>query len=499
MKCRGKVNKAESLAGKSLEEIVNIKPVNEATKKDLRLVNDLIRFGFRTVEEVVNEAIASENPTLISLVSQFVNGVNIEQKGRLTEAIKVADEKVLISSKSITQKPKTNDVIEEARLTGKSVKWVAERRKVDAVIEKYANMKLEEIVRFNPVFMHASKNDVRAVNFLIHRGIKTVDDVANEAIMSNNAKLMYYILMFVDGITDYHKFMLIQAINRTHDFVIIHNTAYKFPDAAKTLSRGIVNSGFVNEMVTYARDIDNAPLDYLGNNILDKVTKETAGSIFYFVRDNHESLSQEFIIRATNKAFELQVPWVIANMAQFGGASIDKLISEIVNAVGKVKENAPYLLKFIIDCHEAPNFPLENMVKVLIETNNHRCVYRLIREDFIKDDELLRKLVNKLVSKARTNCKHYCNNLLVSLVLDDKYYSYCALEGIIRLNDPILLNYIIGNTKNEQFIIRSKEALDYLNEIQNRTLGNDEVSDNQNPSTTSSTRVRRNSKLVLES
>lgn len=477
MKCKSKV---ESLAGKSLEEIVNIKPVNLATKKDLRLVNDLLRFGFKTVEEVVNEAIISENPTLMSLVSKYVNGVSNKQKERLAEAIENADDKILVRKNRTPNKPKTNDVIEEAKLTGKSIKWVAERRKVEAIIEKYANLSLEELVIFSPVNMHASKKNVRAVNYLIHKGLRTVDDVVDEAIASGNAKLIYYILQFVDGVTDYHKSMLINAVNNTDDTVMIYNIAHKFPDKSNVLSRGIVSSGKVATMVSFARNIDNAPLDYLKDEILQRVTGEEADYIVYFVRDHFDKLSEDYVKRAAKKIMELKNPAAICHFAQFGGAALTEFADSLIEAVNGAEDGAVYLYIFTYFNYSNPEFPIKNIVDALIKTRNYRYIYRMIR-NIPLDEEIFRKLIDFIVNKCRVDSSHYCNNLLLSLALAKQPFSVYATSCIMDLKNQVLIDYISQrkNDGNENEVLDAQEL--------------------SSASTTNIKRVRLNPETIVES
>lgn len=455
MKCKSKV---ESLAGKSLEEIVDIKPVNLATKNDLRLVNDLLRFGFKTVEEVVNEAIISENPTLMSLVSKYVNGVSSKQKERLTEAIKNADEEVLVTRKSSPKKSKTNEIIEEAKRTGKSIKWVAERRKVEAIIKRYANLSLEELVRFSPVNMYASKTDVRAVNYLIHKGLRTVDNVVDEAIASGNAKLIYYILRFVDGVTDYHKSMLINAANKTDDTVMIYNIAHKFPDTVNVLSRGIVNSGIVTEMVSFARNINNAPLDDLKDEILQRVTKEEADYIVYFVRDHFDKLSEDYVKRAANKIKELKNPAAICHFAQFGGAALTEFADSLIEAVNGAEDGAVYLYIFTYFNYSNPEIPIKNIVEALIKTRNYRYIYRMVC-NIPLDEAISRKLIDFIVSKCRVDSSHYCNNLLLSLALAKQPFSVYAMSCIMDLKNQVLIDYISQrkNDGNENEVLEPQE------------------------------------------
>ena len=63
---------------------------------------------------------------------------------------------------------------------------------------------IKELIVFSPVTMHASKRDVIAINYLLHEGLKTIDEVVKETINSHNPLVMYYVALFVDGITDDH-------------------------------------------------------------------------------------------------------------------------------------------------------------------------------------------------------------------------------------------------------------------------------------------------------
>lgn len=457
------VVKSVKSVGSKLEELINVKPINVATKKDVQRVNYLIRKNLMTTDEVVKEAIVTNNPTIMWMVAKFVNGITDAQKTILNLAINNSSEKLMyreVKKKVITCGPS---------LSLREIKLAEKREKINAIVQKYANKDLGELIQFSPITMHASKRNVRAVNYLIHKGLKTVDSVVDEAIKSKNPLVMYYVALFVDGITDYHLGMIVKELDKCKKSldvrvdVVMHNLAKMRPSIVPTLSKKIVNTDCVSGMVSFANNIENASITYIGNSLLKKAkTEDDAKYIYYFVRNHLKDLTKNYIKKATKKVMELKNPYVIYSFVQFGGAPILEFALALIEAVNNKSFNAVYLYLFFSDYGLCEDFPESDIIMALLRTQNYEYIFRSAR-DLMISPVLMAKIVKKISKRAKRDLKNNtCRDYLVKLALCDNLSSYYAVDEIISIGDPILITYVLQNCKNEELAIVLQEGLNSI-------------------------------------
>lgn len=466
------VVKSTKSVGSKLEELINVKPINVATKKDVAGVNYLVRKNLMTTDEVVKEAIATNNPTIMWMVGKFVNGITKDHEVILNLAIQNSSEKPMY------RESERKVVNCSPSLPLRELKLLEKREKIAGVVQKYAQKSIEELIQFSPVTMYASKRNVRAINYLIHKGLKTVDEVVDEAIKSKNPLVMYYVALFVNDITDYHLGMIISGMNKCTESldirvdIVMQNLANKRPDKSASLVKGVVRTGCVSGMVSFANNVENAPIVYLAKNILEKaINQDDATYIYYFVRDNLADLTEDYIKKAANKIMELKNSSVICSFAKFGGATILEYAKALIEAIDKKQDNAVYLYLFALENESAQEFP-EFIIDELISTNNYSIIYRAARD--LKHEISVEKLVKKLGENAMAgNIK--CRDYLASLALSEDLAAPYAVDEIINLEDPILITYVLQNCKNVELSNKLQDCLNSLPCLEGESLNDNGV------------------------
>lgn len=529
-------SKTSKSVGSKLEELINVRPINSATKKDVAGVNYLVRKNLMTTDEVVKEAIATNNPTIMWMVARFVDGITEKQESLLNLVINNSSEKVLYQEVS---KNNNNDCV---HLSPEELKVKKRHGRIKAILNQYNNVSIEELFRlrsayisdfkkviyiinhllrkgitttgevvkkaissnnviimrmvahfgdgiteeqkmmlnlainkvnikelivFSPVTMHASKRDVIAINYLLHEGLKTIDEVVKETINSHNPLVMYYVALFVDGITDDHLQMIIEELNNCEEpfnmrkDIIMQNLARKRSNTVSKLSEGVIKNGNVSGMVSFA-NVENAPIKELGNSILENAnTVEDAEGIYYFVRDHLEELSEEYIRNAAQKVIELKNLSVICSFAKFGGATILEYATALIKAVNKKQENAVYLYLFALENIDKEGFPEEEIIEELINTNSCQYIFRSARDIGMSENGLY-KLVGEIAKRAAVTTNNKWKDYLASLALSESLSAAMAVEEIIKLKDPIMITFILQNCKNEELVARLQEGLNNL-------------------------------------
>lgn len=538
----------------TLERLINIRPINEATKSDVAGVNYLIKKNLKTPSTIVEEAIATGNPTIMWLVARFVEGISEEQKNKLNAIIKSSKMPLLyretttknnnagshLSSKELKNKKRqarinnilnkyrkasieelihfnpdispskknvciinyllrkglktVDEVVNEAISTNNIIILLMIAKYVDSISDEQKNtllivikraikkLKIEEMITFSPVNMYASKNNVKAINDLLHEGLKTVDGVVEEAIASDNPKVMYYVAMFVDGITEVHIGMLTNAINKKRDSleelssVVMHNLAINIPSTAQSLSKGVVRTERVSDMVSYARAIPSAPIDYLAKNIIKySQNEEDAMSIYYFVRDHLERLTKDFIASSAKKVISLKNPSAICSFASFGGATIEEYIAGLEEAVKNKNDMGLYLYLFALQFRNVDATVADKVGLILVESSDYEYIFKYLRDIEISES-LTEEFINKLFTHARNHQHSKCGGYLAKLALENKPYSERAVLCLIDLGNAFLIDLVMQKIEDEYLAEKLREALASLEDESISDLGEENVS-----------------------
>jgi len=409
-----------------IEEMINFKPVTiQESKRDVVLINYLLRKGLKTIDEVVEAAISFNNAIMIYIVAiaNFVEGVSEEQKDMLFSALK--------------------------------------------------KIKIEEMINFKPVTMHASKRDVVQINYLLHEGLKTIDEVVEEAVKSKNPLVMYYIALFVDGITARHMELIIDGFNSCKEAldirvdVVMQNLARKCPDYAGLLSKCVLETGSISGMASFAQNVEEASVKDFGEQILNNSKAlEDANTIYMFVRNHLEELDEDYIRRAAKKVIELKNPTAICSFSKFGRLTILEYAIALIEAIGKKQDYAVYLYLFALNNEMAKDFP-EFIIDEIIYSNNNDVIYRAARD--FKLESSVEKLVKKLGEKSMMG-NNKCRDYLANLALSNGLSAFYAVEEIIKLEDPILITYVMQNCKDMELSNRLQEILNSLPCIDGETL-----------------------------
>jgi len=123
--------------GGKIEELISVRPINEATKKDVAKVNYLIRKNLKTTDAVVKEAIATNNPTIMWMVAKFVNGITDVQENALHLAINNCSES--LRYREISLKNNNNCL----HLTPEELKVKKRQDRIEAILNKYIDVSIE--------------------------------------------------------------------------------------------------------------------------------------------------------------------------------------------------------------------------------------------------------------------------------------------------------------------------------------------------------------------
>jgi len=528
--------------GGKIEELISVRPINEATKKDVAKVNYLIRKNLKTTDAVVKEAIATNNPTIMWMVAKFVNGITDVQENALHLAINNCSES--LKYREVSLKNNNNCL----HLTPEELKVKKRQDRIEAILNKYIDVsieelfnlcsvniynykkfvyvingllrrgfkttvevveaaisfnnaimicivanfvegvseeqkdmlfstlkkiKIEEMINFNPVTMHASKRDVVQINYLLHEGLKTIDEVVEEAVKSKNPLVMYYIALFVDGITARHMELIIDGFNSCKEAldirvdVVMQNLARKCPDYAGLLSKCVLETGSISGMASFAQNVEEASVKDFGEQILNNSKAlEDANTIYMFVRNHLEELDEDYIRRAAKKVIELKNPTAICSFSKFGRLTILEYAIALIEAIGKKQDYAVYLYLFALNNEMAKDFP-EFIIDEIIYSNNNDVIYRAARD--FKLESSVEKLVKKLGEKSMMG-NNKCRDYLANLALSNGLSAFYAVEEIIKLEDPILITYVMQNCKDMELSNRLQEILNSLPCIDGETL-----------------------------
>ncbi len=528
--------------GGKIEELISVRPINEATKKDVAKVNYLIRKNLKTTDAVVKEAIATNNPTIMWMVAKFVNGITDVQENALHLAINNCSESLRYREVSLKNNNNclhltpeelkvkkrqdrieailnkyidvsieelfslcsvniynykkfvyiingllrrgfktTVEVVEAAisfnnaimiYIVANFVEGVSEEQK-DMLFSALKKIKIEEMINFKPVTMHASKRDVVQINYLLHEGLKTIDEVVEEAVKSKNPLVMYYIALFVDGITARHMELIIDGFNSCKEAldirvdVVMQNLARKCPDYAGLLSKCVLETGSISGMASFAQNVEEASVKDFGEQILNNSKAlEDANTIFMFVRNHLEELDEDYIRRAAKKVIELKNPTAICSFSKFGRLTILEYAIALIEAIGKKQDYAVYLYLFALNNEMAKDFP-EFIIDEIIYSNNNDVIYRAARD--FKLESSVEKLVKKLGDNLMMG-NNKCRDYLANLALSNGLSAFYAVEEIIKLEDPILITYVMQNCKDMELSNRLQEILNSLPCIDGETL-----------------------------
>lgn len=528
--------------GGKIEELISVRPINEATKKDVAKVNYLIRKNLKTTDAVVKEAIATNNPTIMWMVAKFVNGITDVQENALHLAINNCSESLRYREVSLKN---NNNCL---HLTPEELKVKKRQDRIEAILNKYIDVsieelfslcsvniynykkfvyiingllrrgfkttvevveaaisfnnaimiyivanfvegvseeqkdmlflalkkiKIEEMINFKPVTMHASKRDVVQINYLLHEGLKTIDEVVEEAVKSKNPLVMYYIALFVDGITARHMELIIDGFNSCKEAldirvdVVMQNLARKCPDYAGLLSKCVLETGSISGMASFAQNVEEASVKDFGEQILNNSKAlEDANTIFMFVRNHLEELDEDYIRRAAKKVIELKNPTAICSFSKFGRLTILEYAIALIEAIGKKQDYAVYLYLFALNNEMAKDFP-EFIIDEIIYSNNNDVIYRAARD--FKLESSVEKLVKKLGDNLMMG-NNKCRDYLANLALSNGLSAFYAVEEIIKLEDPILITYVMQNCKDMELSNRLQEILNSLPCIDGETL-----------------------------
>lgn len=377
---------------------------------------------------------------------------------------------------------------------------------------------LKEII-FKP---SVSKMD--SINILLEEGITTVNEVVEEIIYSQNVEGMFLVAKYVN-VGKNAVGRLAHEVSKSRNAEFIYRFAKEIKDAPlNELTKGIIATKKNNYICKFAVDIDKADIQKLGMAIiashnayyimlflrkvkliakdmkfkliqeiinlkeaiyiyecaveiaeapiedLANALMETTDprEIFYFLRDFKDRLKDTTVIKLVKRIVELKDPqWIylastleLAFNEDFG---VKDLAMGLVEADQK---SVLYPLNIVLFARDYANkgAPVSELVLALVNVQNYDNIVKIIIECPQLDANSIIDFL--LVSMPAESAIPY----LMTLVKENQYYSYYAVEKLIEIGDVKVLSALISLLRddNMQLTTRLIRAVAEIEEARNQ-------------------------------